>query len=362
MTVYPHIDPSKPLMVVIDTSVLVHKLHQSIPMEHDDPQFESIIKANVVWLMSGAWLGCELRPLLRSMVFVKDVKPYWRSEWLSDISNTINLPRKTKAKQALAEQVRELLAQGTKTEEELEKLDSGIDKLNVKYKAGRSLPAYKFTKTKKLVYRYLDLLEANQIGWSGFEADDMAAAIVQTNTDRGNPYNIILLTVDTDWLGLVNPSVTWVCMSGFTPTVRDSIDVVNSWAEKRLKSTLATWRDIWDIKGDKGDASDNLPASDRQLLPVIDLLKPPAPYKFWKTHANLVSTMFTNESPRFTLEEAKKAQSHLRMNGLQPVNKLLPNESLELVPQHDYGDETVEDMIEMLEQLQTVNQVPEGVF
>lgn len=348
MTNYPHIDPAKPLMVVVDTSVLLHQLHQSIPMEHNDPQLESALRANLTWLMSGAWLGSELRPLMRSMVFVKDVKPYWRVEWLADIANTINLPRKTKAKAALAEQVKELLALDTKTEEQLEQLDSGIDKLNVKYKAGRSLPAYKFTKIKKLVYQYLDQLEANQMGSSGYEADDMAAAIVQNNTDRGNPYNILLLTVDTDWLGLVNPSVTWCCMSGFFPTVRDSLEVVNSWTLARLKCTLTTWREIWDVKGDKGDASDNLPASDGQLLPVIDLLNPPIARRFWVSHKNLVSSMFTNGDPRFTLEEAKAAKHHLVMLGLRPVNNLLPGERLEPAMQVDGVNTNLDDMINLL--------------
>ena len=362
MTVYPHIDPQKPLMIVVDTSVLLHKLHQSTPMEHNDPQFESVIKANLTWLASGAWLGHELRPLMRSMVFVKDIKTYWRSEWLLNIYNTINLPRKNKTLTALADEVRELLALDYKSESQLEKMDDAIDKLNVKYKAGRSLPEYKFTKTKKLVYRYLDQIGATQLGSSGYEADDMAAAIVATNTANGSPYNILLLTVDTDWLGLVNPSVTWVCMTGFTPTVRDSIEVVNSWAERKLKSTLTTWRDIWDIKGEKGDTADNLPRSAGQLLPVIDLLAPPVCYRFWQTHPALVQSMFTNGDPLFTLEQAKAAQNHLRMLGLQPVNKLLPGETLDAPVIPDYGDEPIDEMLMLLEQLQPVNHIPEGVF
>ena len=174
-------------MVIVDTSVLLHKLHQSTPMEHDDPQFESVIKANLVWLLSGAWLGHELRPLMRSMVFVKDMKPYWRTDWLLDIRNTLNLPRKTKALTKLAEEVRDLLALEVKSQEQLDFLDESIDKLNVKYKAGRSLPGYKFTKTKKLVYRYLEQIGVSEMGSPGYEADDMAAAIVATNTANGDP-------------------------------------------------------------------------------------------------------------------------------------------------------------------------------
>ena len=151
-------------------------------------------------------------------------------------------------------------------------------------------------------------------------------------------------------------------MTGFTPTIRDTIEVVNSWAERKLKCTLETWRDIWDIKGDKGDAADNLPRSAGQLLPVIDLLNPPVRHRFWKTHPSLVASMFSTRDPHFTLEDAKTAQNHLRMLGLQPVNRLLPGESLDAPILPDYGDEPVDDMIALLEQLQPINFVPAEIF
>lgn len=336
---YAHIDRSKPLMVVVDTSVLLHKLHQSIPMEHNDPQFESILKANLTWLMSGVWLGDELRSQMASMVFVKDTKPYWRSEWLADITNTIDLPRKTKAKRALAAQAKEVLMSGKmKTPEQAMILDEANETLTVKYKAGRKLPTYAFTKIRKLIYRYLDQLGANVLASTGYEADDMAAAIVQTNTDNGSPWNVLLLTVDTDWLGLVNPNVTWCCMTGFHPTIRDTLDVCNQWAEKRLGSPLETWRDIWDIKGEKGDASDNLPPSNGILLPVIDLLNPPVEHKYWLKAPDKIGQLFTPQDPKFSVDSARAAGKHLLANGLQPVNKVLPMEKFVI---HEVKDEPI---------------------
>jgi hypothetical protein len=340
-------------MIVVDTSVFLHKIHQSYNLDQHDPQLESVVKANLVWLMSGSWLGHELRPLFKQMVFAKDSKPYWRSEWLADVRNTVNLPRnhKTKAKKALAARVRSILTKGgAENEEELEFLKEATPKLNVAYKAGRAFPDKVFSKIKRIVYTCLDDVNAQQLYKLGYEADDMAAALVATNTANGSPWSILLLTVDTDWLGLVNPTVTWVCMSGFAPTVRDSLEVCNSWVEPRLKTTVTTWREIWDIKGEKGDKCDNLPPSEGQLLPVIDLLDPPDCYKFWETEASLVKAKFTENSPRFDLEQAKAARKHLKLNGFMPVVRMLPDQDLE--PSELSKDtQNVSEMVAMLSDL-----------
>jgi hypothetical protein len=319
-------------MVVVDTSVFLHKIHQSYSLDPHDPQLESVVKANLVWLMSGAWLGQELRPLFKQMVFAKDSKPYWRSDWLADIHNTINLPRnfKTKAKAALAEKVRAILDKGgAENNAELDLLEQATPQLNVAYKAGRAFPDKAFSKIERIARKTLDELNAQQLYARGYEADDMAAALVATSAANGSPWSIMLLTVDSDWMGLINPAVTWVCMSGFTPVVRDSLEVCNSWVEPRLKAKISNWREIWDIKGNKGDSCDNLPPSEGQLLPVIDLLNPPESYKFWKTKGSLVNAKFTETEPLFDLEQAKKAKKHLKLNGFFPVVRVLPGQDLE---------------------------------
>jgi hypothetical protein len=281
------------------------------------------------------------------MIFVKDVKSYWRSEWLLDMHNVVDIPRKTKAKQKLVVEYKNLIAipDADKTDEDFDRITELTDKLNIKYKAGRSLPVYKFTKTKKLVYRYISLLSTNVLEEKGYEADDWAAAIVKTNSDKGCPDNLIILTVDTDWQGLVNPSTTWMCMSGFYPVVRDSLEICNVWSEKRLNCTLETWREIWDVKGDKGDASDNLPPSDGVLLPVIDLLDPPIEHRLWLKYPKRIQEVMAPTAPRFNLEDAKRACTQLKWNGLQPVVKMLPGESLEPM---DFGDESVDNLTTML--------------
>jgi hypothetical protein len=267
---------------------------------------------------------------------------------LIDIKNTIDLPRKTKADLKRVTRAKEILAIGASTDELVDELSELTGKLNVKYKAGRSLPDYRFTKTRKLVYQYLEELGANVIGSTGYEADDMAASLVATNTANGNPWDIILFTVDTDWAGLVNPSVTWICMSGFSPQVRDTIEVWNQWAEKRLKATLNTWRDIWTIKGEQGDKSDNLPRSNGLLLPVIDLLEPPLEKRYWLQNQTMLTALFQKTS-KPSLDEGKQASRYIYDLGLTPIPNVLANETIE--PLHFTSIEDLTDLKTLLTEM-----------
>jgi hypothetical protein len=115
-------------------------------------------------------------------------------------------------------------------------------------------------------------------------------------------------------------------MSGFAPVIRDTIEVVNTWAEKRLKETLVFHRDIWDIKGQQGDASDNLPPSNGVLLPVIDLLNPPQEYRYWLKAPLKVARCFETAAIPRSSESAMLARKHLKLNGLFPIVRYLPGE------------------------------------
>ena len=328
-----HVDPKKPLMVVVDLSVFLHRLDHCIPMIHSDPQFESVLRANLIYLLSGDWLPKSVRPLLGKTVLVMDSKPYWRSEWLRNLNNTVDIPKTSNAKsdagkargviksQKVAQEIKDAMAASPRSYEQDELISFAQIYHTIAYKSGRKLPSYRFKKITKLVIGYLADLDATCLGIPGYEADDMAASLVATNTANGNTWNILLLTVDSDWMGLINPNVTWVCMSGFAPRVRDTLEICNLWAEKRLKETLGTWRDIWDIKGRKGDASDNLPASDGILLPVIDLLNPPAQYRAWDAYPIKFQRCFSASScQQFSSVEAVR---HLKLNGLFPEVRAL---------------------------------------
>lgn len=352
---FPHIDSDKPLMLVVDTSVFLHRLDQTIDIGHKDPAFAGVLKANLTWLMSAAFLGHKLREQVKSVVFCKDAKPYWRAEWLSDLNNIIGVPQRAKADKARVERARELMVLGPNRDPEEDfELMLLADKLTIKYKGGRKLATSRFKKIKKLIYKWLDALGAKQLEAEGYEADDMAAALVQHNADKGNPWSILLLTVDTDWLGLINPNVTWACMAGFAPVVRDRLETVNIWAEARLKTKLTHWRDIWTIKGEQGDKSDNLPPSAGLLLPVIDLLNPPDHHKYWLKASKEIGSMFQPEILRFSLAQAKEAKTHLIRCGLAPANRLLPGCTIDPQPAWPSEPGKVVDMVNLLTTLADV--------
>lgn len=324
-----HVHADKPLMVLVDTSVLIHKLHQSAQLHHSDPNFASVISANIVWLMSGEWLG-SYKGNLKQMVFCTDSKPYWRTEWLQDLNNVIDIPRKTKALQKLTDDAKEILAKGSTrswTGEEQTLMAKAQDKLGIHYKAGRKLPEYSFTKTKKIVFRLLEEMGANVLGSHGYEADDMIAALTVVNSEAGNQWDILDLTVDSDHMQLINDSFTWMCMTGYAPTIRDTMEVCNEWSLRRLKTELTTWHDIVRIKGDKGDASDNLPPSAGTLIPVIDLVNPPVTYRYWLRAPEKLKALFAVSESRFKDDAANGAVLYLRRLGSKPVVNYVPGQN-----------------------------------
>lgn len=290
----------KPMTIVVDTSVIIHDLHYKHSLlNHTDPHWTALIKAQLTWIVSGDWLG-DLKPKKFQVVFVSDMKPYWRTEYLKKPETVAAVPRKTKKDEKKRERLNELLNQGyQKTEDDLTDGITAVlglsekpkqhqvefnrlsDDLAIHYKAGRKFPEYSFTKLKKLTLEIIRERNWTLLGQKGYEADDIAAAIVKVNECLDSPSNTLLLTIDSDWMGLINHHTSWFCSHGWFPRLRSDLNSVNTWAEKRLGDHLGTFRDIWDIKGQQGDKSDNIPASQGVLLPVIDLLNPPDEHKLW---------------------------------------------------------------------------------
>lgn len=343
-----HVSSDKPLMVIVDTSVFIHKIFQSSQLEHSDPNFRSMVSAQLVWLMSCEWLG-GYRGNVGKVVFVQDLKDrdghYWRHKWLLKLENVIDVPRKKKALQQLTEEAKTILNIEAKdrTAEQDEKLEEARGKLAIHYKAGRKFPEYGFTKLKRVVYELLEEMGAHTLGSVGYEADDCAASLVTQNKLDGEKWDILLLTVDTDWMQKISPCVTWVCMSGYEPVVRDTLEVCNTWAQRRLKVTLNTWADIVAVKGDKGDASDALPPSNGVLIPVIDLLEPPQTYKYWLRATDRLQCLLSDvEEPRFTQKAATAAGTYLKRLGCRPIIRYLPGEDPDILEYSvDYENQTV---------------------
>lgn len=297
--------------VIIDFSVAAHQLHSAYiaaglescvagsnvenPKKALESLYKSFIQAQMGHMMSLDWLG-KLKPEKSNILLAADVKPYWRAEYLVRPEVVARIPQKLKADQKRRDRLVELLEkyQGydldavtpEAIQDQTEILEL-TDKLKVCYKGGRKFPEYSFTKLKKDMYR----LAADQ-GWNvlskpGYEADDHAASVVMLNRSlpEAQQNNILLITVDADWMGLVDDRTTWFCMHGWKPRVRALGSAETSeWVKRRLKvrNPDAVARDpkqIWEVKTEQGDKSDNLPKG--SPLEVISLVEPPEKYRLW---------------------------------------------------------------------------------
>lgn len=136
---------------------------------------------------------------------------------------------------------------------------------------------------------FLSLPNFARLAFPGFEADDIAAAIVRlwADSDKRVIDQVFLATVDSDWLGLiVDHNVFWCDTASHLPRLRQKQEAYvwlrGKW-NKQAKKWKAVWelphevtfkpQDIWEWKLHVGDKIDNLaPGCPRYM---IDLLSPP---------------------------------------------------------------------------------------
>lgn len=325
---FSHIDLKKPTLVLIDTSVALHRFSQgNSGISHKDPMFIPVLKANMVALANCCWLPLEVQNTVAGTIFTIDTKQngkYWRHDWLLDPANYLRVPAKTKKKEVTRLELLAAYESGNALDDEV------LKPYKIHYKAGRSLPDYRFKKVKSNVLDWIetDELGSGGIGLSNYESDDLMATIVDLNTRSGSVYNIIIYTVDADLIGLVNPSVTWLCMSGYHPGIRDTLESVNTWTQKldskgKMKlGVVDSWTDIWVQKGFVGDKSDSLPASNGVLLPVIDLLNPPSEHRLVDRPEIVTAINSILKSPaRPSYDEGQRALKYLNSTGTVPAFK-----------------------------------------
>lgn len=166
----------------------------------------------------------------------------------------------------------------------------------------RYFPAYKDKRTlpsEAQLYIVSRLVEMTQtLTFREFEADDIAALVTQIfHKHRERFTTLNLVTVDTDWMGLVGKGVTWIDTGGYEPRVRGVVEA-EAWMYKKLshKSMLGKYTpptpfqasDIWQYKIATGDKSDNLPAHCEPFL--IDLMHPHPNYVLWERPDALLAT------------------------------------------------------------------------
>jgi hypothetical protein len=277
---------------------------------------------------------------------------YWRHHYLLTEAVASAIPRKAKGRPSEAKRLRYIElrdALGVQSLDEVieryheypgDLVDSGVvhngspkelqelvtigAALRVAYKAGRSYPDHLMQTIRKVTLETLKTFGA--LDKKGYEADDMASLVVRL---AGDEEDIILLTVDTDWLGLCSDRTTWVCATGYAPRVRMMLDgSMNAWASKRLKTTLEQPRDIWAIKVEQGDKSDNLPPG--SPIGVIDLLAPVADHDLMRDSALVArAERMLREAPVAPLaSKAQEALGFLKGHGVAPCVPELTAEQL----------------------------------
>jgi hypothetical protein len=165
----------------------------------------------------------------------------------------------------------------------------------------------------------------------GYEADDVAAGVVQLWRDRRLEVDqVFLATCDSDWQGLVcQPDVFWVDVAGYTPRVRQRTEIYNWLCSKWAKQSSYlrgqwqppdpaefTCRHIWEWKRATGDTSDNLPP--RSPLYLIDLLDPLPQFRLWNDAQFLADVVHQLDRERLEILPLSKAEQRMAMLGLTP--------------------------------------------
>lgn len=301
---------------IIDFSVFCHQLHSvlegvEVPTEH----YTGVLKAQMSWLMSGEWLG-ELKPEGFKPVLVSDSKPYWRSEYLLRPEVVAWIPRKVKKTEKLRQELIELLG----SQESSERIQELTENLKIVYKGGRKFPEYTFTKLKKSLTEIAIAQNWTPIGKTNYEADDIAAAMVMLNRQQPETSKIMLVTVDTDWLAMLDPRTSWFCMHGWYPRCRFTLEQFNVWSTKKFARSFETATDLWNYKSVYGDKSDNLPPG--SPLEVIDLFQPPEEHRLWQ-HADVRGKCLDvlRSEPQRPIDPTK-ALSYLRSLGVPPAVRM----------------------------------------
>lgn len=261
-------------LLVVDTSVLSHQVAASDGVTKafrtDTKYAIGLVKAQLGYIASGEWGGLEEPDVLWALDLRDEKGEYWRHGYLRDYG--------------------------------------------IAYKANRRKKPEHTVTIIGLVVALLQRKGAGVLGVPGYEADDIAAAAVQSLREYER---VITLTTDTDWMGLISPRTIWVASEArHTPQIRHDKATINLWAKKRFKITLEEPRDIWDFKAVNGDVSDNLPPN--SPLEVIDLFNPPKRFNLLgnKEFEGVLRDAANKKGKHFKGEKCRK---YLRNVGVRPV-------------------------------------------
>lgn len=288
-------------LFLVDASCFFYHIHNaSIPYGMSEDELTKYAIDSLLWVQKAGLFPESINRAQNTVIWLTDSKPYWR---------TALLPI---------------------------------------YKANRSDPPEELS----VIQDAFDYLVRHglivSLSRQSYEADDLAALFThlwrRRNTEKNSYRELIYLTTDGDWQGLVSEGIYWASLSGNqSPRVRNRA-LVHYWLSKSRskasKKRQAMWSmpnldefecsDLWDWKAINGDPSDNLKVRDLDKLDrervkeIISLLYPPPQH-------NLINNQFAVRETLATLTQAedlnqrpdyKEITAHVLLQELYKVGTL----------------------------------------
>jgi 5'-3' exonuclease len=179
---------------------------------------------------------------------------------------------------------------------------------HIRYKWGRKDKSDLWFETRDYFEKFVKLSGCASFAFKLYEADDIAGGLVGLKAPDDYA---TLLTVDTDWLGLMSEKVSWVSSTCYKPQVRNNLYSLNVWSQSKKFGKLKTPAALWEYKALHGDSSDSLPKN--SPISVINLLNPPEEYNLAKN--GLMSLEGVTQPATPSLEAA----TMLRRVGVDPI-------------------------------------------
>ena len=229
---------------IIDASVVFHLINarlQQYALNSDNRRL--YVQASLLWINALGMFPYYAGADGCTVIWVMDSKPYWRSQYYPD------------------------------------------------YKANRPSRSNEIS----FILEIFNDLKLPCMKVDGYEADDLAAlfcVLFRRRPLRSDWEQVYLLTIDSDWQGLIGEGITWVDVNNHEPRIRDS-DVVHDWFVGQYFKQPKKWQriwplpdkcdfhpsDIWKWKVAVGDKADNLPPDCDYHL--INLYEPYAEHALW---------------------------------------------------------------------------------
>lgn len=280
----------KNIVIVLDSSVIIFLLLHALEKkfgkleEMSLEEQENVCKITLLslnWINNMYWF--KSTPMKNfTPIWVIDSKPYWRSDYYAQ------------------------------------------------YKADRKSKPCLFGNILQLVKDNF-----NWLGMPGYEADDVAAGIVKVLQSHKIPS--LVVTSDSDWMGMVSPLTTWINPCEHFPRIRNRTEVY-CWIQKKAlkcpKYHLPEFdkfepKDLWDFKLQEGDRTDHIPANrnadtDGQFKEIINLFEPPIKHRLWNSQVfrEQLAILLTNKKAVPTLKQKHQLLAVFREIEFLPLSPI----------------------------------------